>query len=83
MARPQVKVVGIRENDFGVEIFFELPGHQAFDRRLGADGHEYGGFDDAVGGMEQAGAGTGLGTLGLEFKPQAFFEFTHYVPSYS
>ena len=77
MAWPQVEMIGIRENDFGVEIFLDLPRHQAFNRRLGTDGHKYRGFDDAVGGMEQSGPRAGLGTLSLEFEPQTFFKFTH------
>eukprot|EP00456_Euglypha_rotunda_P050579 TRINITY_DN40712_c0_g1_i1.p1 TRINITY_DN40712_c0_g1~~TRINITY_DN40712_c0_g1_i1.p1 ORF type:complete len:123 (-),score=17.50 TRINITY_DN40712_c0_g1_i1:313-681(-) len=68
MAWAQVEVVGIRQNDFGVQILFQLRRGQAFDGSLGADGHENGGFDDSVRGMNPSGTGAGDGAFGLQFK---------------
>jgi hypothetical protein len=37
---------------------------------LGANGHEDWGFDDAMGGVEQAGAGVGVGASGFDFEAE-------------
>ncbi len=48
--------------------FGEVALGEAFDGGLGADGHEDRGFDGAVGGVENAGAGAGVRALGQEFE---------------
>ena len=76
-ARSQKKMVSIAENYLRIDLVFEPLEANALNRALSADRHKYGRFYNAVGGMEQSGPGTGLGTMGLEFEPQAFFKFTH------
>ncbi len=46
--------------------------HDAFDRGLRAHRHEDGSFDDAVRGVDAAGARAGVGALGDEFKMHYF-----------
>jgi hypothetical protein len=61
-------MVGVGEEDFHAEIFGEIALGESFDGSLRADGHEDGGFDCAVGGVEESGAGAGLGALGDDFE---------------
>jgi len=67
VAGPEEEVVGVCQDDLGVEVL-EIALVEGFDGRLGADGHEHGGLDIAVGGVEDAGAGAGSGALGEEFE---------------
>lgn len=61
MARAQVEMVGIREDDLGPELFERFLG-QGFDRSLGAHGHEERGLDRAVRSGEAAAArASGIG----------------------
>jgi hypothetical protein len=70
MAGPEVEVVGVDEDDAGAG-FDDLRGEEGFDGGEGADRHEYGGFDDAVGGMEPAGArGDRAERAAGEFEPE-------------
>ncbi len=50
------------------EIFGEVALGQSFDGGLRAHGHEDGRFDGAVRGVQQAGAGAGVGALGHHFE---------------
>jgi hypothetical protein len=70
VAGAKEEVVRVGEDDFGVEIVDEIAWRQAFDCALGADGHEDGGFDGAVGGVEEASARAGLGAGGLDFEAE-------------
>ena len=40
-------MIGVAEDDLGLDVVQVLRGH-GFDRAVGTDGHEYGGFDAAV-----------------------------------
>ena len=68
VAGAEEQVIGIGEQDLDVEILGEVALGQSLDRGLRADGHEDGRLDVAVRGMEQAGAGAGVGTLGKDFE---------------
>ena len=68
VARAEEEMVGITEDDAGVELIPQIALVQPFDRGLGADGHEDGGRDVAVWCVEDAGAGAGDGALGEEFE---------------
>lgn len=61
-------MIGIGENDPGVEIISELARRETFDGSLSSNRHEYGSFDCAVGGMQQTGACASVRTRGLNFK---------------
>ena len=54
-AGTEIKVIGVAEYDFGVDIFLEVPVVYALDRSDGAHRHEYGGADLAVVGGYDAG----------------------------
>src|SRR6266446_1063996 len=58
MAGTQIKMIGIREDDFRAEVFERFLGER-FDGGLGANGHEEWGFDGAVWRGQAATAGTG------------------------
>jgi hypothetical protein len=66
-AGAEPEVVGIAKDDLGVD-HVEVVGMEGFDRSLGADGHENGGFDHTVRGGEAAAAGFGVGVGGEEFE---------------
>ena len=72
VAGPQEQVIGVGEDDLGVELAGQIALHDAFDRGLRADGHEDGRFDDAVRGVDQTGASAGVGADGLEFEAHYF-----------
>lgn len=63
-AGTQPKVVGIAEDDLGVDGD-EVLGMEGFDGALGADGHENGRFNDPVRSGEAAASGFALG-VGVE-----------------
>ena len=64
----QKQVIGVGEDDLGVEVVNEVARGERLDGGLGADGHENRRFDDAVGGMEQAGARPCFGAGSLDFE---------------
>ena len=68
VARAQEQMVGVAEDDAGLEIIPEIALGEAFDGRLGADRHEDGRGDVAVLGVENAGAGARYRAFGEEFK---------------
>lgn len=63
-------MIRIGEDDLRVQVE-QIARGERFDGRLGADGHEDGSFDDAVGGVQQAGARAGFRTLGLDLKAES------------
>ena len=65
---PQEEMVGVAEDDAGLEFVPEVALVEAFDRGLRADGHEDGGRDIAMRGVQNAGAGAGLRAFGEEFE---------------
>ena len=56
----------------GVQLNLEIALHDALDAGLCAHRHEYGSFDDAVRGVDAAGASAGGGALGDEFELHYF-----------
>ena len=73
VAGAEEEVIGVGQDDFGVEVVEELGGEDAFDRCLSANGHEDRGFDGAVGGVEDTGSGAGGGAGGLEVEAEHEF----------
>ena len=59
--RPQKQVIGIAQDDLGIEIVQQIARQDAFDGPLGADGHENRRLDIAVGRVEDACARACLG----------------------
>ena len=57
VAGAQEQVIGVGQDDAGVEILREVALGEPFDGGLRADRHEDGRFDVAVRGVQQAGAG--------------------------
>ena len=70
VTRTEKEVIGIAENNFGVQISDQVPRQDALHRRLRADRHEDWSFDIAMRGVENAcaRAGFGAGCLKLEAK---------------
>ena len=68
----QEQMIGIGQDDFGVEFAFQIALRNAFDRGLRAHRHEDRRLDDAVSGVQQPGARARVGALGLEFKMHYF-----------
>ena len=60
VAGAQVKVIGVAEDDFRAEGFEHVL-RDGFDRSLGADGHEDGGFDGLMREDEAGAAAAGVG----------------------
>ena len=52
-------MLSVAQNNLSVDVVQVLRGH-GFDRTVGADGHEYGGFDAAVVEFERAAAGVAV-----------------------
>ncbi len=67
MARPQVKVVCIGQDDLGVDVHQLVCGH-SLDSGLSAHRHKDRGLDLAVGSVENSGPGSGFGAAGHQFK---------------
>ena len=63
LARPLREVVGVVENDLGAQVC-HLRRHQALDRGLRTHGHEDGGGNVAVGGVEDTCARMSARVLG-------------------
>lgn len=59
LAGAQVQMVGVGEDDLGVQVL-EFLRRNGLDGRLRADRHIHGGLDDAVRRMETAAAGAGI-----------------------
>src|SRR5438309_2270993 len=63
-------MVGVGEDDAGIQVNLEVPGRDSFDCSVSADGHEYRRFDHAVRGMKQPGARARIGADGLDFEAE-------------
>jgi len=63
-------MIGVAENDLGVEVADQIPRQQAFDGGLGPDWHEDGRFDVAMSGMQNPRPRPGMWTGGLNFKTE-------------
>ncbi len=72
VARAEEQVIGVRQDDFGVQLAGQIALHDAFDGGLGADGHEDRGFDDAVGGVDASSARASVGALGVRVRNALF-----------
>ncbi len=59
-AGAEVEVIGVPEDDLGMDVVGELVLVHGFYRRGRADGHKYRRLDGAVGSFQQAGAGIRL-----------------------
>ena len=57
-------MVGISEEDLNAEVVSEVALGKAFHSGLGADGHEDGRLNGAVGRVEETSPGTGVRALG-------------------
>lgn len=68
-------MVGVAENDLGLDVVQVLRCH-GFDRAVGADGHEYGGFDAAVVEFDGGAAGVAVFFVQGEFKHDGFVFYT-------
>jgi hypothetical protein len=68
VAGAQIKMIGVGEQNSGIEVLGEVALGEPFDRGLRADGHEDGRLDIAVSGMQHTGAGACDRTLGLNLK---------------
>jgi hypothetical protein len=64
----QEEMVGIAEDDAGVEFVPQIALVESLDGSLRPHGHEDRGRDVAVCGVQNAGAGSGDGTFGEEFE---------------
>ena len=63
-------MVSVGEDDFGIEVVYQIAWGKTFDSALRADRHEHRSFDHTVSGMQQAGAGARVRTSGLDFKAE-------------
>ena len=63
-AGAEVEVVGVAEDDFGVDVLIEVAQLHALDGAHGAHGHEDRGVDVAVVGVNHSRTRAGLGILG-------------------
>jgi hypothetical protein len=66
VAGPEIKMISVAEEDFGVEIVEYVAGKNAFNGCLGSDRHEDRSFDVAMRSVEHAGTGAGFGTSCLD-----------------
>ena len=68
VAGPQEEMVGVRQDDLGIEFNFDVAGEDAFQGGLRPDWHEDRGFNDAMCGVDQSRACTGHGAGCLELE---------------
>lgn len=61
-------MICVAEDDLRVQIVEQIARQKRFDGRLGSHRHEYGGFNIAVRGVQNAGARTGGGTSGVKLE---------------
>ena len=61
-------MISIRQNYFCVKIIYKIARRKPLDRALCSDGHKDGGFDGAMGRVEKAGTGSGVGAGSLNFE---------------
>jgi len=67
-AGPEVKVIGVSQNNPGLDILFQVPEMDALDRTDCPDRHKNGSFHDAVIRMKLTGSGFGVGGGMLQFE---------------
>mgnify|MGYP003353705368 CR=1 FL=1 len=68
MSWPQEKMIGVTQDDFGVEVVRQVTRQQTLDGGLRPNGHEDGGFNRAMRRVEEARARSGNGASGLDLK---------------
>ncbi len=68
VAGPQIKMIGVAEENANAEIVEQVALREAFDRGLGADGHKDGRRDGAVRRMENTDARARGGALVRDFE---------------
>src|SRR6202012_5197728 len=68
MTRAKKQMIGVGQDDTGVELILEIPRRERLHSALCADRHEDGCLDGPVGGVKETGASAGLGTNGLYFE---------------
>ena len=56
---PQIQMIGVAQDDLGVQVVQQIARQDAFDGRLRADGHEHRSLDVAMRGVQNAGARAG------------------------
>ena len=71
----QVEVVGVAEDDLGLDIRLQIPVIDTLDGSDGAHRHENGGADLTVVGRDHTRAGGGLGVLGCQAVFEHLFPF--------
>ena len=64
----QVEVVGVAQDDVGLDVVGEQVGPDGFDGALGSDGHKNRGRNRPVGGVEQPAARRRMGVFCVDFK---------------
>ncbi len=67
---PEKQVIGVGENDPGIEIVLEIARGKRFHGRLGTHRHEDRRLDGAVRRMQETGASARFGTRGLYFESE-------------
>ena len=65
---PQEKMIGVTQDDFGVEIVRQVTRQQTLNRSLRPNGHEDRGFDIAMSSVQDARARAGFRTRRLKFE---------------
>ena len=68
--RPQIQMIGVAENDLGVEIVDQIPRQQALDGGLRPDRHEHRRLDVAMRRVQYPRPRPGMRTGGLNFKTE-------------
>jgi hypothetical protein len=83
MARTKKQMIGVAEDDFGVEIVLQVALEYAFDRRLRADRHEDRRLDVPVRRVQNPGSRTRFGADREQLKTEqfAFFLFWETAPA--
>ena len=71
----EIEMVGVAENDFRADILLQIPVIHALDGADGPDGHEDGGMDGAMVGLDDPRAGGGGGIGGGLAETEHLFSF--------
>ncbi len=70
VTRAEKQMIGIAQDDLGIQFISQHARRQALDGALRADRHEDRGFNGTVCGVEEPGACAGGRTSGLDFKAE-------------
>ena len=70
VAWAEIQMVGVAEDDLGIEIADQIAGEDALHCGLSTDRHEHRGLDVAVSCVEHSRARAGLGTDCLKLKAE-------------